>query len=156
MILKKISNFLFRDPKKKVLNDYINFTRTHTVDIRYKNEFNTKDCFFRIKKFYSDEDELVKINNEYRDRFNRSLLIIADADNGDYLLINDRGNILFWNHEINDFGYDSNAEKPTVVAKDIMQFLSNLTESSDLDIDPDVKSINLSNDFKDLFKDYLK
>lgn len=137
---------------------YIDFLKSEKVNIDVRDLFNQKDCFFRIKKFYSlsDIEDLIKINKEYYGRFKSEYFIIADVDNGDYLLMNEKGNIFLWDHEINDLGYSSNAEKPLKVADDITQFLDNLVEYFEHNIEPEVKSIKLSDDFNNLFKDFLK
>lgn len=136
----------------------IDFLKSVKIDIGAKDLFNQKKCFFRVKKFYtlSDVEVLIKLKKEYDGRFKSEYFIIADVDNGDYLLMNEKGNIFLWDHEINDLGYSSNAIKPLKISDDITKFLNNLVEYSEHDIEPEVKSIKLSDDFNNLFKDFLK
>ncbi len=137
---------------------YIDFLKKKSIDVQKNNEFESEDSFFRIKKFFnlSDKKELIKINNEYEGRFDKEYFIIADVDNGDYLLMNKEGIVFFWNHELNDLGYDKDAEKPILISKTISEFLKELRESSETDLEPDVESIKVSDDFNELFKDFLK
>ena len=136
----------------------IDFLKSVKVNSGQRDLFNQKKCFFRVKKFYSlsDVEVLIKVKKEYDGRFKSEYFIIADVDNGDYLLMNEKGNIFLWNHEINDLGYSSNAEEPLKIANDITQFLDDLVEYFERDIEPEVKSIKLSDDFNSLFKDFLK
>lgn len=137
---------------------YIDFLKANKIDIGNRNEFKTEDCFFSIKKFYnlSDGTELIKLSKKYEGRFDAGCFIIADVENGDYLLMNQKGNILFWNHERNDLGYNNQAESPLLLSQDITSFLDMLSKRSDIDLKPDVKSVRLSDNFHDLFKDYLE
>lgn len=139
--------------------DYISFLKKKKINVEIKNEFDEKECFFRIKKFYNltDSNDILQLNNEYEGRFASGYFIIADVDNGDYLLMdNNKGSIYFWNHEINDLAYDSSAEPPSLISESIKSFLKSLKESSEIDLEPDVESIKVSDDFNKIFKDYLK
>lgn len=147
-----------KDLEKILSKKYIDFLKKNKVNIGSRDLFEKKDFYFRIKKFFtiSEAEYLIKINEEYQGRFGDDFFIIADADNGDYLLMNNDGKVFFWNHEIHDLAFNIDAPKPSLITKNIETFLSSLIEYDELDIEPEVKSIKLSDDFNDLFKDYLK
>ncbi|MGV3460466.1 MAG: SMI1/KNR4 family protein [Flavobacterium sp.] len=140
------------------ISDYINYLQSNVIDTTGINEFNKEGIFFRIEKFYNypDRDEFQKLNSDYSGRLGDGSFIIADAGNGDFVLMNERRNILFWNHEVNDLGYHSEAEKPGVVAKSLKDFLKSLVPQTVSDTEPEVISIHVSDDFYEKFKDYLK
>lgn len=145
--------------KKIKLKDHIDYLKRNNLDFdNSSNEFSSNNCFFRIKILFTfrDIDGIIQINNDYEKRLPRGTFIIADADNGDYVLMNSKGNILFWNHEKNDLGFNHKVEKPLQIAKSITQFLSMLTPESSFDEEPIVIDIQVSDDFHTKFKDYLK
>ncbi|WP_297334737.1 SMI1/KNR4 family protein, partial [Flavobacterium sp.] len=145
--------------KKLKLKDHIDYLKKNNLDFDIsKNEFNSNNCFFRIKILFTfrDIDAIIQINDDYEKRLPGGTFIIADADNGDYVLMNSKGNILFWNHEKNDLSFNYKVEKPLQIAKSITQFLSMLTPESNLEEEPIVIERKVSNDFHTKFKDYLK
>lgn len=147
-----------KDLEQIISKSHADFLKARKINVGDKKLFDKNDCYFNVVKFYnfSDSDALIQLNADYEGRFDAGLFIIADAGNGDYVLMDQKGNIFFWNHEINDLGYDPEAEKPVMIAKNIDEFLKALVKESDFDIEPEVKSIKLSDDFNDLFKDFLK
>lgn len=127
-----------------------------------KNQFSNDSQLFLVESFldFSSNENLnyYKVNSDYEGRIHDGLVIIAKADNGDFILMSKNTEAIhFWNHEINDLGYSDDSSYPAKISDSLEKFINSLQKESQIEFDKeDVVSISKKADFNEKFKKFLK
>jgi len=138
-------------------NDYIEFLRKYNVvDFKGKKCIKFKGSSLPIEIIFGfskkENEDLVKINDFYENRIPDNCLAIASVNYGDLLCLTKKGNVRYWNHEVNDLyfnddgdGYKKQNTNLSIIAKSFDLFLGLIEEYVDDEEDEEAEEDEYSN-----------
>jgi len=126
-----------------ISNNYANFLKKYNVvDFKGKKCIKFKDSPLPIEIIFGfskkEKEDLVKINDFYEYRIPDNCLAIASVNYSDLLCLTKKGEIRYWDHEVNDLyfnedgdGYKEQNTNLIIVAKSFDLFLELIEEYVD-------------------------
>jgi len=123
--------------------NYIEFLRKHNVVsingekcVKLRGEQLEIETFFGFSE--KDNEDLIKVNDFYEHRIPDDCLAIVSVYDGNLLCLTKKGDVRYWNHEINDLyfnedgsGYKKQNIKLSIISKSFDSFLDSVEKCAD-------------------------
>ena len=153
------SKFSIYPDFKKILINYNAAKPLYTYYKKNKLNFNLAYLLgFSNKEF----ENFKSVYTIYLKRMPENMLPIGIIDGGDLLCMDNKtGEVYYWFHEEDDWGFEGNKKYPTKVGDSLKKFLDFLIPSEkptkeELErVEKEGKTIHTSDDFDDLFSNYI-